>query len=600
MIAPATTVELPRDLAPWRQELDLFPADLVLSLQGPLRRLRSLLGSLASSSLHGGGDPDGYQDLARRGPYERLVASEWLLADVVPEEFDRRAAMGEHLFLELAYRSPRPRGRWLVLFDAGPDQLGAPRVAQLALLILLAGRARVAGSAFQWGLVQRPDTGPVSEVTKDTVLSFLEGRSPEPATARHLEGWRPHWGERGADDDLWLVGGDRLTSRAAGLGASALTIDDPLVAGQRSLQVRADRPGTRSRTVELELPAEPSCVRMLRDPFAISVAERDPMPTRPDVGGGLMFAAGGNRLLVRQANGSLVAYHVPSSARDKSGHPRRLQPSPGDELVAGGFRRGSLLAVTLSGHTLTVHGVPWPGAGRPGGKLVVGLPPGEVPTPPGRTGRFGLCYFAPTTSEARSAMAIVDAAGQAIEIAPGHLETLGDPGARVVAADASGDRLVLIVDEGGRQPGATPWALVHWWGAGTASTMHSGLSWAPDLAPVFGHGTRVYGVASGAGAWQVVSGTIERELHPGNDCRPVAVSWADGPNLVILEDDLRTFSLAGLRDSRILLRSDHEVAAAVGCCARPIFAFLTTAGELTAYAIPFRSVFLRIGPTEDA
>jgi hypothetical protein len=596
VISPATTPDLPRDLAAWRQELEFLPHDLALSLQGPLRRLRGLLGALATPALGAGGEPDGYQDLARRGPYERLVASEWLLADEVPEEFDRRAAMGEHLFLELAHRSPRPRGRSLALFDAGPDQLGAPRVAQLALLILLAGRARAGGTAFLWGLVQHPATGLVAEVTKETIRGFLEGRSAEPVRAQHLDVWRPLLGEPGAADDLWLVGGERLTSRAREIGASALTIDDPLVPNQRALQVRADRPGVRPRTVELDLPVEAACVRLLRDPFAIAVAEPSRVDARPDVGAGLVFSAGGHRLLVRQAGGGLVAYHVPNSAREKTGRPQRLQPSTGDELVAGGFRHGMLLAATLSGHALTLHGVPWPGVGRAGGKLVIGLPPDVTVTAAGEGAPLGVCHYAPQGRSRRSAVAVVDGAGCAFEAAPGHFARLGR-WARVVAAEATFPVAMLIVEEEGRQPGATPWAAVTWGGPETATTVHSGLSSAAELTPVFGHPRGVFAVASAPGQWQVIAGQTERELHPGSGCRPVAVSCAaGGPSLVILEDDRRTFSLAGRHSSNVLVRSEREVAAAVGCRARPIFAFMTTAGELLAYSLLTRTTIFRAWP----
>ncbi|WP_447413065.1 hypothetical protein, partial [Clostridium perfringens] len=50
------------------------------------------------------------------------------------------------------------------MFDAGLAQLGEPRLAQMALFILLARRAEQADAQFSWGILQQPgilhdDTG---------------------------------------------------------------------------------------------------------------------------------------------------------------------------------------------------------------------------------------------------------------------------------------------------------------------------------------------------------------------------------------------------------------------------------------------------------
>ena len=134
-------MQLPDALQPWRPWLGWFTPDLAAELGQLVGRLHPLLGRFRNGSLHGDPEPDGLDDLRQRGSYERLLNSEWLLAGDLPDEFLRRAASGEHLFL-----APRPRAsqvdRFIVaLFDAGPWQLGAPRLAQMAMWILLARRA---------------------------------------------------------------------------------------------------------------------------------------------------------------------------------------------------------------------------------------------------------------------------------------------------------------------------------------------------------------------------------------------------------------------------------------------------------------------------
>ncbi len=48
--------------------------------------------------------PDGYDGIGRRGSYDRLLASEWLIHDELPDEFLRRVVSGEHAFLRRLHR----------------------------------------------------------------------------------------------------------------------------------------------------------------------------------------------------------------------------------------------------------------------------------------------------------------------------------------------------------------------------------------------------------------------------------------------------------------------------------------------------------------
>src|SRR5262249_50113041 len=125
-------MELPRSLAPWARYLGIFPRETSLAIGPLVQRIALAVGPMRARSLSRAGDPDGFDDLSRRGSYERLLASEWLLADEAPDEFARRAAMGEHVFLSIARREPSGSRVSMALFDAGPNQIGSPRLAQLA------------------------------------------------------------------------------------------------------------------------------------------------------------------------------------------------------------------------------------------------------------------------------------------------------------------------------------------------------------------------------------------------------------------------------------------------------------------------------------
>ena len=119
---------LPAALAPWAEALSIFPEKIQLSIGPWLPRLAATLGPTRSRVDMRAGDPDGYAGLARRGPYDRLLLSEWLYAMEAPAEFVRRASMNELVFVELARRAPVGSHRSVVLLDAGPSQIGSPRL----------------------------------------------------------------------------------------------------------------------------------------------------------------------------------------------------------------------------------------------------------------------------------------------------------------------------------------------------------------------------------------------------------------------------------------------------------------------------------------
>src|ERR1041385_9065367 len=147
-------MNLPPSLAPWAGYLQIFPGEVSLALGPIIQRVSMLIGSPQPLLNEKEGEPDGFDGLNRRGTYERLLLSEWMLADELEDEFMRRAVMGEHLFLNRARSSPVGTRASLALFDAGPSQLGSPCIAHIAALIVLANRADTARSTFSWGVLQ--------------------------------------------------------------------------------------------------------------------------------------------------------------------------------------------------------------------------------------------------------------------------------------------------------------------------------------------------------------------------------------------------------------------------------------------------------------
>ncbi|MGX9775488.1 hypothetical protein ACWYXN_18540 [Janthinobacterium aestuarii] len=344
---------LPTALEPWSPWLTLFPPDLAPAVGALLLRLHPLVGKLSTATLERGAEPAGIGNIVRRGHYERLLMTQWVYADAEPDEFLRRAASGELLF-----NGPEPAVhqrslRSVALFDAGPSQLGEPRLAHLALFILLARRAQQAGAQFIWGIWQRP--GVVHEDTGlEALRRLIQSRTLLAAPADASAQWQTRLGDDLAD--CWLIGvageaprqaRERVEIRRA-LGGNHLNV---------SLQQRHDY-----RTLQLELPDAPTGVRLLRKPFAPLAAagvihHRGHMPSRAQAP---RFASGGHLVCVPQLHGGAVVYQVPPSASAKPGKPRVIAAPKHGAILAAGVFKPALSCITSAGGTLAFHNFPGP------------------------------------------------------------------------------------------------------------------------------------------------------------------------------------------------------------------------------------------------
>jgi hypothetical protein len=314
---------LPPALAPWAAPLAAFPRDLALALGPWLPRLAGALGPLSRHRAGGGGEPDGLDGLARRGSYERLLASEWLLADEAPLEFARRAGTGEHAFLAVARREPAGARRCVVLLDTGPDQLGAPRLAHLALLVVLERRAAAIGASFAFGALQGEALH--EGLGAESVGAWLAARGWAPPDAAHLRAWEERLGP--SSDERWVVGGPPAERVAAGW--SRVVVGE----GPGRLDVAVRRPRG-AVTLALDLPPEPLGVRLLRNPFGPAAA---PSVTGPPARA-IAFSADGRRLLARLDDGSWAAWHVPWSPNAKNdARPRPWRAPTGHRIVGAGW-----------------------------------------------------------------------------------------------------------------------------------------------------------------------------------------------------------------------------------------------------------------------
>lgn len=330
---------LPPALATWGPELEGLALDLVEDLQPWLLRVSAAIGPLKSHRQSGQGAPDGFDGLTRKGPYGRLLTTEWLLAEHYPDEFLRRASQAEHLFYDLATEVPAGHRSCAALFDAGPEQWGAPRILQLALLITLARRARLAKVEFKWGIAQDSRAALIDGLSPQSALKLLQGRDYALPETAHLQQWREHL--RGLDipvDETWWVGGASLSALAPTGDRVAETVEPLTLAGAQVL-LRLGAPHAQELT--LQLPAMQRRVRLLRNPFEV----QDTSPHLFEGAGvtDLLFSVDGRTLFAWGKEG-LHAHAVPQPG---AAQVPPMQLADPDQLPVAVGRSGKRLVVII-------------------------------------------------------------------------------------------------------------------------------------------------------------------------------------------------------------------------------------------------------------
>lgn len=345
---------LPKALEAWEPELRHFAADLAPRLGELSTRLREALGALRASTVLPSDEPKGYGALARRGPFERLLASEWALQLEDPDEFIRRASSAEQLFLQLERASPAATLEAWLFFDCGPSQLGAPRLAHLAALIAFARRAREADTVLRWAPVRHAGP-PHEELSREAITHWLFSRTAVTPSAADLSAWAARYPPApGAQRDIWLVGGAPACALARQQGWSTLLVaeDD----GRLRVELAPAR-----RCLSLELPPPREQVRMLRDPFPAPVRAPPPPARRNSRTEAvrlhprtqLAFSYDSHRLLARTDDGSITALPIRNTSRATQGWPSTARIPVGMQLVAAFWdsKRSHGLIVTKSDAT---------------------------------------------------------------------------------------------------------------------------------------------------------------------------------------------------------------------------------------------------------
>jgi len=572
------SLDLPAPLRPWAAELATWPLDLRNLLAPWLPRLALVVGPPAHPRERADGAPEGYAGLARRGSYERLLMSEWLLAEELPDEFLRRAAAGEHLFLNLARRRPAGNRRVVVLFDAGPEQLGAPRLAHLALLVVLAARARAAGIPLVFGVVQAPDAGLAAEVNPQSVRLLLAARTLAAPAPAHALAWRAHVATDG-HDDLWLVGGAGLVGRGFPAHTSAIEIDEAVDAQVRALHVSVLRHGRPHGPVTLELPRATDAAQALVDPFAA----RAPQPAFTAWSmAPLRFAVNGNRLLVRTDDG-VVSLGVPNKVGQKFGAGLIFRTPAGHTLVAADVHKRRITAVTIAPDgSWCLHGLT---GARDFERPHVPPPVAEF-VPPDPDGPLSPILLTPVDLDTRAYL--VDARGQVF-----YLDLRGESRAQSMQLRAlalvSVNRETLFI--GFAADGSDAEQAGARFGKLTAQlTDQRAIGGSVDAA-FAGHG-RDWGpgptiaARRPGGAWLLVGAATNAELHPPGHaevCGAISAAVTNvgaRPMLLMIDADRRSLIAMSREHAVTLAQEDQPILHACACGDLPRVAYQLADGTV--------------------
>ncbi len=319
---------LPPSLRGWSSVLSLFTNDVAAAL-GPLIQTvdRAMIGPALWSEPDG--EPDGYDSVGTRGPIERLLASEWLYAHELPDEFVRRFSTNELQYLQLARRSPRRQARLVALVDVGPEQLGARRLVQLAAMLVLMRRAEERQCELLIGVLGR-DPGTWLSGDRTTMLrAWLRARNCDAVIERDIKSWvqllQP-------DDHLWvLTNADIPASVTGDVHAHHVIVEDATWSDARTetLKVGFDR-----KLFDLNVPDGPAAIRVLRgDGFR--VAKKKGGNDAPAESVRCVLFAGHSRRLVLRGEGpdTLIPFSIPA-ANTRRRNRIRTHRFPGSVLAA--------------------------------------------------------------------------------------------------------------------------------------------------------------------------------------------------------------------------------------------------------------------------
>ncbi len=349
-------MKLPTNLTPWAKHLQIFPDEISLTLGNYVQKISPFIAPINSNVEESDGEPNGYDGVNRRGIYERLLLSELALADEIGEEFIRRAVMGEHLFLNLARVSPSSKRVSIALFDAGAMQIGTPRIAHLAALIILARRAEATNAMFLWGVLQNEKQLIISDDTEASVKILLESRTPNEVCEEDISAWQEKLKEVDKFADVWLIGSKNISQFVETKIFSCLYVDEVLELEKNELELKIKSASGIEKQIFLELPPPNICTRLLRNPFEIP----QPITTvNAKLDGNVtnfFFDTTGTKLFAKLDSNTILSFAVQNFNSVRQMSPTKYQSYDSKSFIAvGRLKKAIAVAAKVDNQTIRLE-----------------------------------------------------------------------------------------------------------------------------------------------------------------------------------------------------------------------------------------------------
>lgn len=251
----------------WQPWLAWFDEKLQPIFASLLSQLDIFLGPIKTEQAFSRNELVGLSAIRQRGRYEHLLLSEWLLAKEAPDEFIRRAAANEHLFLAPEPEIEKNSKVIIALFDAGVLQLGRTRIVHLVMMLLLDKRAKKTQSQFYWGTIQQP--GKLYPfIGLDSLQALLLQKSALSVGIKNIEHWQVYIQNNIQFDECWFVGApiskDLLNKYTL---FSHYITGVPAVSEPHQLNITITQ-DQKQRSCQLTLPNETMCIKILSGQLA--------------------------------------------------------------------------------------------------------------------------------------------------------------------------------------------------------------------------------------------------------------------------------------------------------------------------------------------
>jgi len=587
-------ISLPASLAPWSKQLSVFPNELSLAIGPLVQRIAAAIDPLHLEDVPGDDDPDGFDGLVNRGSYERLIASDWLLADEIPEEFERRATMCEHLFLKTAKRDRAHGLGSVVLFDSGPDQLGSPRLAHLAILVVLIRRADRARANFAWRTLQNPGLPFLHGASESEMIELLRARTSANVSDSMLNDWINRSLETNRPEEIWLVGGQRLHQISPHHVVSRMKVEDVLEPQVRQVSIEIQRPKGRPRRVLLDLPDNGACARLLRDPYQVRVTVPRKFSTMVS-SSGLVFAHGGRRLFATTGDGTLMSFPVPNSPWDTPGNAKRHTLGNIGRIVAANRLGRSTMIVSVEEISLRISYVgkeSYP----PAGHYVLRLDQFAWPRQSNQALLFP-CVRPPVPQGDKSSLFVLDAAGNLFRLKPDADEPVAllEQSGVLALTSREGIPAYVSVDKARNTVEYTSMGRELFRGvvlSGAEGVEQAFFGFGADAQAPF----CLLAIQKSPNRWLVVSGqNRSRDIQTEQTQEIVGViqepNYAEA--LVSLRENRHLVTLKGPDWERTVFESPDSIAHLTVCQGRPWIAYSTTKGDVTVYSVPLAQSLCR-------